>query len=44
MAWTSITGLKGTELRDELAAAGLPMPENIITPEECAKAIYDLLK
>ena len=33
-----------TELRDELAAAGLPMPENIITPEECAKAIFDLLK
>ena len=32
------------ELRDELAAAGLPMPENIITPEECAKAIFDLLK
>ena len=35
---------QATELRDELAAAGLPMPENIITPEECAKAIFDLLK
>ena len=35
---------QATELRDELATAGLPMPENIITPEECAKAIFDLLK
>ena len=35
---------QATELRDELAAVGLPMPENIITPEECAKAIFDLLK
>ena len=35
---------RAPELRDELAAAGLPMPENIITPEECAKAIFDLLK
>ena len=35
---------QATELRDELAAAGLPMPENIIAPEECAKAIFDLLK
>ena len=35
---------QAAELRDELAAAGLPMPENIITPEECAKAIFDLLK
>ena len=31
------------ELRDELCAAGLPMPEGVITPEECARAIYDLL-
>ncbi|MGN0976366.1 MAG: energy-coupling factor transporter ATPase [Gemmiger sp.] len=35
---------QAAELRDELAAAGLPMPEGVITPEECAGAIYDLLK
>lgn len=35
---------QAAELRDELAAAGLPMPEGIITPEDCAKAIYGLLK
>ena len=34
---------QAAELRDELCAAGLPMPEGVITPEECAWAIYDLL-
>ena len=31
-------------LRDELGKAGLPMPEGIIDVEECAQAIYNLLK
>ena len=31
-------------LRDELCKAGLPMPEGIIDVEECAQAIYNLLK
>ena len=31
-------------LRDELSKAGLPMPEGIIDVEECAQAIYNLLK
>ena len=35
---------QAAELRDELAAAGLPMPANVITPEACAKALYDLLR
>ena len=34
---------QAAELRDELCAAGLPMLEGVITPEECARAIYDLL-
>ena len=34
---------QAAELRDELCAAGLPMPEGVIAPEECARAIYDLL-
>ena len=28
----------------EDAAAGLPMPANVITPEACAQALYDLLR
>ena len=35
---------QAAELRDELAAAGLPLPEEVITPEACAQALYDLLK
>lgn len=35
---------QAAELRDALAAAGLPVPANIITPEQCAKAIYEMLK
>lgn len=35
---------QATELRDVLVGAGLPMPEGIITPEECAQALYELLK
>ena len=31
-------------LRDELCKAGLPMPEGLIDVEECAQAIYNLLK
>ena len=34
---------QAAELRDELAAAGLPMPEGVITPEECAQALYKIL-
>ncbi len=34
---------QAAELRDELAKAGLPMPEGIITEEECAQALYRLL-
>lgn len=34
---------QAAELRDELAAAGLPMPQNVITPEGCAQALYELL-
>ena len=32
------------ELRDALAAAGLPLPEEVITPEACARALYELLR
>ena len=28
----------------ELAAAGLPLPEEVITPEACARALYELLR
>ena len=35
---------QAAELRDELAAAGLPLLEEVITPEACAQALYDLLK
>lgn len=35
---------QAAELRDALVAAGLPMPANVITPEACAKALYDLLR
>lgn len=35
---------QAAELRDELCKAGLPMPEGIIDVEECAQAIYNLLK
>lgn len=34
---------QAAELRDELARAGLPMPEGIINEEECAEALYRLL-
>ena len=32
------------ELRDELVKAGIPMPENVITPDACAEELYKLLK
>ncbi len=35
---------QAAELRDELVKAGLPLPEGIITEEECAAALYQLLK
>lgn len=35
---------QAAELRDELAAAGTPMPEGIIDTGECAQALYELLK
>ncbi|MBQ5754243.1 MAG: energy-coupling factor transporter ATPase [Oscillospiraceae bacterium] len=35
---------QAAELRDELAKAGIPLPEGIITDEECAQALYQLLK
>lgn len=34
---------QAAELRDELAKAGLPMPQGVITEEECAEALYRLL-
>lgn len=34
---------QAAELRDELVKAGLPLPEGIITEEECAQAICQLL-
>ena len=34
---------QAAELRDELVAAGIPMPENVITPERCAEELYKLL-
>ena len=35
---------QAAELRDELVKAGLPLPEGIINTEECARALYELLK
>ena len=35
---------QAAELRDELAKAGIPMPEGIINTGECAQALYELLK
>ena len=35
---------QAAELRDELVKAGVPMPEGIIDEEECAQALYELLK
>ena len=35
---------QAAELRDALADAGLPLPAGVITPEACAKALYDLLR
>ena len=31
-------------LRDELVKAGIPMPENVITPDACAEELFKLLK
>ena len=35
---------QAAELRDELVKAGLNLPEDIITEDECAAALYELLK
>lgn len=35
---------QATELCYELTAAGVPMPDDIISVDECAAALYDLLK
>ena len=35
---------QAAELRDELVKAGIPMPENVITPDACAEELYKLLK
>ncbi|WP_425371315.1 hypothetical protein [Gemmiger formicilis] len=35
---------QAAELRDELVKAGIPMPENVITPEACAEDLFKLLK
>ena len=35
---------QAAELRDALAAAGLTLPDRVITPEACAQALYELLK
>lgn len=34
---------QAAELRDALQAVGIEMPEHIITPEQCAEALYKLL-
>ena len=35
---------QAAELREELVKAGVPMPEGIITEDDCAAALYELLK
>ncbi len=35
---------QAAELRDELAKVGIRLPAGTITPEECAQALYELLK
>ena len=35
---------QAAELRDELVKAGLDLPQGIITEEECAQVLYELLK
>ena len=35
---------QAAELRDELVKAGIPMPENVITPDACAEELYKLLE
>ena len=35
---------QAAELRDELAKAGIPMPEGIIDTGACAQALYELLQ
>lgn len=35
---------QAAELRDELAKIGIPMPENVITPDRCAEELYKLLQ
>ncbi len=35
---------QAAELREELVKAGIPMPEGIITEDDCAKALCELLK
>ena len=35
---------QAAELRDELVKLGIPMPENVITPEACAEELFKLLK
>ena len=34
---------QAAELRDALTAAGIAMPENVITPDRCAEELYKLL-
>ena len=35
---------QAAELRDELAEAGIALPQDAITPDACAAALYELLK
>jgi len=35
---------QAAELREELVKAGIPMPEGIISEDDCAAALYELLK
>lgn len=35
---------QAAELRDELVKIGIPMPENVITPDRCAEELYKLLQ
>ena len=35
---------QAAELRDALVKVGIPMPENVITPERCAEELYKILR
>ena len=41
---TIIYYLETPPTRDELVKLGIPMPENVITPEACAEELYKILR